>query len=290
MLTPIQAILSALLTAVLVQFLTQRALNYSEHDNNLVIKDEIINLKQNEYENFQESVPDEVNKLLDAIFVTHGVGIEEGKIDEDEETEKGGEKGLETLEKDEITEEKIEIIDNNEIVKDNVPLFYQENVKEESIRNKKEILQLDPENFNSIYTGDWLILAHVPWQPSSSVYLQHFNHTFPSSISDGSLNFASLDCEAYPRLAALLNILSYPSLHLVTDSGRLREWPFAGINRLNQQLIQFLVQGQWKHLPVYQLLQSDDKHKNPNIFLNEIQIKFFNSVTSFMVNLKIFSI
>jgi len=121
-----------------------------------------------------------------------------------------------------------------------------------------------------------LFFRHVPWYPSSKEYLNHFITEFPS-IPANSFNLAILDCHSHPFLAAALNVRQYPSLHLVTKSGRLREWPFE-LRPIDQETLRFIVNGHWKHLPVYQLLKSiDDKHQ---LFLSFIQIKAFNLFSS----------
>lgn len=125
--------------------------------------------------------------------------------------------------------------------------------------------------------------SHVPWYPSAKDYFDHFTTEFASIPLSAPVNLATIDCHSYPLIAATLNVRQYPSLHLVTQSGRLREWPFE-LKPLDQQALSFIVNGQWKHLPVYQLLKPfDDKQQ---LLLSSFQIKAFNSFTSFTVTIK----
>ncbi len=269
MLTPIQALTSALLTALIVQFLTLKfttdnqieLVDYSNDVNDH--KNQITNLVPESnpiipIPNSRIEEPEELNKLLDAIFVSHGT--------EDKSEEPG-------IPVDVVEEVDDKINEQNEPIKPEIAI-------------RKQLLHLDAGNFDSIYTNDWLILAYTPWYPQSLQYLQHFQDRFTGALTEfnSTLKLGVIDCQAHPRLAALLNVRSYPSLHLVTTSGRLREWPFP-LTHLNQQSLRFLLNAEWRHLPVYQLLQLDNKD-NPNIFLNEIQIKFFNNLTSLIVRIK----
>lgn len=121
MLTPIQALLSAILTGFLVQLLTIRF--YNQHENvlehkNLIIQPqkiavnvpESLQLPKCPLEELATPPPVEVNKLIDAIFVTHAIEDDKPEIKETEET-------------------------------------------------PTPITILNESNFQSIYTGDWLILA-----------------------------------------------------------------------------------------------------------------------------------
>lgn len=274
MLTPIQAITSALLTAVLVQFLTLKFSDYQQKElfkseENVTRTKEIVpNITKIPIQDSRSEEPEEVNKLLDAIFVTHGV--------EDKPEEKQSKV-------EEVLEQIVIVTEQNEHFQ---PAENNKTVDIEPSVTHKVVLNLDSKSFNSIYTSDWLILAYTPWYPQSLQYFRHFTDHFMDTLTEAnsSLNLATLDCQAHPRLAALLNARSYPSLHLVTSSARLREWPFP-LAQLNQQTLRFLINSEWRHLPVYQLLQLDEKD-NPNIYLNEIQIKIFNSIARIIVNLK----
>lgn len=271
MLTPIQALTSALLTALLVQFLTLKfttdnqtelfdnSNNVNDHENQIINlvpeSNPIIPIPDSRSEE-----PEEVNKLLDAIFVSHGA--------EDKSEEPG------------IPVDVVEAVD------DQIKVLELVESTESEIVIRKKVLHLDTDNFDALYTADWLILAYTPWYPQSIQYLQHFQDRFTDALTEfnSTLKLGALDCQSHPRLAAILNVRSYPSLHLVTNSGRLREWPFP-LSNLNQQSLRFLLNAEWRHLPVYQLLQLDNKD-NPNIFLSEIQIKFFNTLTSLIVRIK----
>ena len=282
MLTPVQAILSALLTAILVEFITRR---YGANLFELTRVEEpavpAILVNNNDYdvvagnEARRAEEPEEVSKLLDAIFVSHGVE-EEVKVDKFREEEYNIHV--------EVNEEP-PVIANGESV--NKEFVNEKPVNEEPVNetpslteSTQQVLQLTESNFESISKGNWLILAHVPWHHSSSAYLSHFLSDYPTAIRNPSLNFATVDCDAYPKLAAALNVKRYPSLQLVTEEGRLREWPFE-MRKLDQQASWFLLHSQWTHLPVYQLLKPVDE----SLALSAFQIDIFNKAGSYIVNL-----
>lgn len=124
---------------------------------------------------------------------------------------------------------------------------------------------------------------HVPWYPSAKAYLDHFKAAFPSALAaspSSNLNVAVLDCHANPLLAVALNVRQYPSLNLVTESGRLREWPFE-LKPLNQESLRFIAHEHWKYLPVYQRIKPiSDRH---TLLIPLLQIKTYNSILSFIV-------
>lgn len=124
MLTPLQALLSALLTALIVQYLS---IKYAVASEDQQLKIAVISRKIPKTLLLPTSSlgdepppppPPEVNKLLDAIFVSHGI--------------------------------------EDQIVKDDGKV--DENIEETPLE-KKEIIILDESNFSSVYNGDWLILA-----------------------------------------------------------------------------------------------------------------------------------
>ena len=124
------------------------------------------------------------------------------------------------------------------------------------------------------------LFSLVPWYPSAIEYLNHFKTEFALIPQNTPINLATIDCHSYPFLAAVLNVRRYPSLLLVTQSGRLREWPFE-LKPLDQTALSFIINGHWKHLPVYQLLKPyNDNHQ---LFLSFTQIKAFNSFTQLTV-------
>lgn len=87
MLTPLQAFLSAILTALIVQYLSIKyEIPSPDAKNEAVIIDRTIPKTLLLPTSSPEDEPLEVNKLLDAIFVSHGVETESFK--EEEETEK----------------------------------------------------------------------------------------------------------------------------------------------------------------------------------------------------------
>ena len=124
---------------------------------------------------------------------------------------------------------------------------------------------------------------HVPWHPGSQLYLDHFLAAFTAAVAtchSSNLNLAVLDCHSNPLLAAALNVRQYPSLHLVSESGCLREWPFE-LKTLDQESLRFIVHEHWRHLPVYQHIKPiSDKQ---SLLLPLIQIKIFNKILSFIV-------
>lgn len=125
----------------------------------------------------------------------------------------------------------------------------------------------------------------MPWFDSAATYLQHFTSKFPEALAQAtaksSLNLATLDCHEHAFLSAVLQVRQYPALVLVTDSGRLRDWPFE-LKLLDQEALSFLVNRHWKHLPVYQLLKSSN-NKQPFLFTT-LQIRAFNLLTGFLLS------
>ena len=278
MLTPVQAILSALLTAILVEFFTRR---YGANLFELARVDEpavpAILVNNNDLdvvagsEGRRVEEPEEVRKLLDAIFVSHGVK-EEVKVDKFRFREE--EYDIQA----EVNEEPPVIAKGESVNEESVN---EEPVIETSLPSEstQQVLQLTESNFESISKGNWLILAHVPWHQSSALYLSHFLSDYPTAIRNPALNFATVDCDAYPKLAAALNVKRYPSLQLMTEEGRLREWPFE-MRKLDQQASWFLLHSQWTHLPVYQLLKPVDD----SLALSAFQIDIFNKAGSYIVS------
>lgn len=304
MLTPIQAIVSALLTAVIVQLITLQLnkLEANEAENNTlneIITDisshnpntnfESISSIKNDAKFNRNEADSEVNKLIDAIFVTHGMedkssaetfesveSSESVKPSESSESEKPSESSGST--KPAESAESVEPVDES------LEKPTQSPSPESSDSPQQEPpVHLHEDNFNSVYSGDWLILAYAPWHPESiSFYNNFLSVSLPNATT---LSLVVLDCQENPRLAALLNVRSYPSLHLVTNSGRLREWPFplAPLNN-HQASLRFLANADWKYLPVYQKLKANDK-EDVNIFINQVQIQIFNYFMRYMVKL-----
>lgn len=87
MLTPLQAFLSALLTAFIVHYLSLKyEIPTVDVKNKLVIIDRTVPKTLLLPTSSPEDEPLEVNKLLDAIFVSHGIETE--TVEEEKETEK----------------------------------------------------------------------------------------------------------------------------------------------------------------------------------------------------------
>lgn len=89
MLTPLQAFLSALLTAFIVQYLSlkyESKIPTVDANNKLVIIDRTVPKTLLLPTSLPEDQPIEVNKLLDAIFVSHGIETE--TVDKEKRTEK----------------------------------------------------------------------------------------------------------------------------------------------------------------------------------------------------------
>lgn len=129
-----------------------------------------------------------------------------------------------------------------------------------------------------------LFCSHVPWFEPAASHLDHFTEKFPEALKSAknNLNLATIDCQAHSFLCAVLQIRQYPSLLLVTDSGRLRDWPFE-LKKLDQEALSFLINSYWKHLPVYQLLKQS-YNKQPFLFTT-LQIRTFNLIIGFMVSI-----
>lgn len=271
MLTPAQAILSALLTAIFVEFLTRRyGYNY-EQQLPAPLEPETIKspfLSDNlEIPAAVAEEPDEVNKLLDAIFVSHGVGIEpaEGLAVTENQSEQVSENqspdvaaaDTETVTAETITAE-------TETADDPSPTAHNSTIA---------VLELTESNFDSLFTGNWLVLSHLPFHHPSARYLAHFLADYPDAVHNPLLRLATVDCNAHPLVAAALQVRQYPSLQMVTgeEGGRLREWPFE-MQKLDQRTSWFLAHSQWSHLPVYQQLRPLDA----SLALAAIQIALFN--------------
>ena len=344
MLTPVQAVLSALLTALLVEFLTRRSLFHLATDEP-VLSTEIANQVADIPEKLDIETgnePEDVSKLLDAIFVTHGIGI--ASIEESDNAdiiERANTVHLDssattaTMESTETTDNAITesasitdiggITNNADItesasITNNADITYNANIKynadttdsadtteSASITDNADntdsgitdssktigppstptippkLLELNESNFASLSTGNWLLLAHFPLHPPSLLYHTHFLTDYPNAVRNPRLSFATLDCDAHPILAAALHVRHYPSLHLITENGRLRDWPFQ-LQKLDQRASWFLANSQWEHLPVYQLLRPVDG----SLRLTAIQIAAFNRVHRLIVTLNAF--
>lgn len=302
MLTPSQAILSAVLTAVIVEFLSRRygssLFGLEVFDENIIdngheLRTELpsieiengFSLEKVDGEMIQE--PEELNKLIDAIFVSHGVGIIDGKEEspsseqaedyKDTEVQSVGDDQMDPVSKSQV--DPLELVDT---IKEVDPLNQLDTVSNNSNQSDpivKSVLNLDESNFSKIYTGNWLILAHFPFYPPSSTYLSHFLQDYPTALNSNSVSLATLDCYEYPKLTAVLNVKRYPSLVLVVEDGKLMDWPFK-LRKLDQQASWFISTSQWKHLPVYQLLQQVDDI----LIINSLQIQVFNRVFKFIVS------
>lgn len=272
MLTPAQAILSALLTAILVEFLTRRYGSGSNYET-IPLESEIIKtitISNNLEIPSEPPAPPaaaEVNKLIDAIFVSHGIGIEpESTVENVTEATEIATAEIETenLNKTETLDDSAEAQNNEQIAPFLFPFLFP---------FPFPVLELDESNFNSLFTGNWLILSHFPFHTPSSLYHDHFITHFPSAIRSPHLKLATVDCNAHPMIAAALQVRHYPSLQMVTEEGRLREWPFE-LRKLDKKASWFLAKSQWSHLPVYQLLRPLDA----SLVLSAIQIALFNKV------------
>lgn len=106
-------------------------------------------------------------------------------------------------------------------------------------------------------------------------FKEHFITKYAQSTD--KLNFAIIDAEKYPFLAGQLQVREYPSLSFVTESGRLRPWPFTRIEYINQDILRFFTHSLWSHLPVYQQLHLESSN------ISGIQIAIFNMIAKPLV-------
>ena len=104
------------------------------------IEDIVLSLNDNDFKPTAADLntveePTEFNKLLDAVFVSHGM---EAETVETQETQEHQNNSLEIKEEPNIGDSKENDIVENEIT---------------------AAVALDSQNFNNVYDGDWLILA-----------------------------------------------------------------------------------------------------------------------------------
>ena len=97
--------------------------------------------------------------------------------------------------------------------------------------------------------------------------MEHFKSHYAQVVNE-ALQLAIVDVEAHPEMIYHLQSRQYPSLTLVTEDSRIRPWPFPG-RRMNPEILAFLEHSQWRYLPVFQRLNTNEAHP---LYLKQLRL------------------
>lgn len=123
--------------------------------------------------------------------------------------------------------------------------------------------------------------SHFPGLFTSDKFLKIFQEQY-CTMAPTTLKCAVLNVNGEELIVAGLQIKNYPSLRLVTEGGRLREWPFRIFYGISQEIVSFAAHQHWTLLPVYQKLPNLDE-SDWFLSFTAFQIKTFNFCLGFLV-------